>query len=114
MATIYLGGNFVSYEDPRFSHLSAQAREAAYFEQFEPENLREIRVVPMLTMLAAVSIGLLVLASFLGGDVTGSASSLEAARAQSLRQPNLPQRVGEAGEIRLVSKRIEPPTIREP
>ena len=117
MATIYLGGNFVSYEDPHFSHLSAQAREAAYFEQFEPENLREIRVVPMLTMLAAASIGLLVLASFLGEDVTGSrlsAGSREAAPAQSLQQPRLPLRVGEAGEIRLVLKRIEPPTIGEP
>ena len=37
MFTIYLGNEFVSPRDARFSHLSAQAREAAYFEQFKPE-----------------------------------------------------------------------------
>lgn len=57
MFTIYLGDEFVSPHDARFSHLPAQAREAAYFEQFKPENLREIRVVPMLTILAGVLIG---------------------------------------------------------
>ena len=61
MTTIYLGGDLVSYEDPRSSHLSKQAREAAYFEQFKPENLREIRDIPMLTILAAMLIGFLAL-----------------------------------------------------
>ena len=41
MITIYLGDEFVSPRDARFSHLSNEAREAAYFEQFKPETLRE-------------------------------------------------------------------------
>jgi hypothetical protein len=117
MTTIYLGGGYVSYEDPRSSHLSKQAREAVYFEQFKPENLREIRAVPMLAMIAAVSIGLLALGSFLGDGVSESrlgAASREAGRAQIFRQPSLPQRVDKAGEIRLVSKRMERPEIGEP
>lgn len=57
MITIYLGQPLVSPRDARFSHLSKQAQEAAYFEQFKPENLFEIRFVPMLTILAGVLIG---------------------------------------------------------
>jgi hypothetical protein len=117
MTTIYLGGNFVSYDDPRSSHLSKQAREAVYFEQFKPENLREIRVVPTLALIAGVSIGILALGSFLGDDVTEStldAGSREAGGAESFPRPSPPQRVGEAGEIRLDSKRIERPSIGEP
>jgi hypothetical protein len=116
MTTIYLGGSFVSYEDPRSSHLSDQVRETAYFEQLEPENLREIRAVPLLAMFAAVSIGLLALASFLGDDLSGSrleAGSRQVGRAQSFRQGSLSQRVGETGEIRLVSG-IERPEIGGP
>ncbi|MGO9430902.1 hypothetical protein [Rhodoblastus sp.] len=64
MFTIYLGYEFVSPRDARFSHLSPQAREAAYFEQFKPENLREIRLLPMLTILAGVSMGFVVLCAF--------------------------------------------------
>jgi hypothetical protein len=64
MFTIYLGDKFVSPRDSRFSHLSAQAREAAYFEQFKPENLREIRVVPTLTILAGISMGFVALRGF--------------------------------------------------
>jgi hypothetical protein len=64
MFTVYLGDEFVSPRDARFSHLSAQAREAAYFEQFKPENLREIRLLPMLTILAGVSMGFVVLCAF--------------------------------------------------
>ena len=40
MFTMYLGNEFSSPRDAPFSHLSAPAREAAYSEQFEPENLR--------------------------------------------------------------------------
>jgi hypothetical protein len=86
MTTIYLGGSFVSYEHPRFSHLSKHAQEAAYFEQFKPENLREIRGVPMLTMLAAALIGFLMLGSFFGDDASQSrldTSPRYAAHAQS-------------------------------
>ena len=57
MFTMYLGDEFVSPRDARFSHLSAQARESAYFEQFKPENMREIRVVPTLTLIAGVLLG---------------------------------------------------------
>jgi hypothetical protein len=64
MFTIYLGDEFVSPRDSRFSHLSAQAREAAYFEQFKPENLREIRVVPTLTILAGITMGFVALRGF--------------------------------------------------
>jgi hypothetical protein len=103
MTTIYLGGSFVSYEDPRQSHLSKQAREAAYFEQFKPENLREIRDIPMLTILAAVLIGLLALGSFFsydGSEPRLNASSREAACPQSSWQPSLQQRFRETSEIR--------------
>ena len=62
MFTVYLGDEFVSPHDARFSHLSAQAREAAYFEQFK--NLREIRLLPMLTILAGVSMGFVALCAF--------------------------------------------------
>jgi len=63
MTTIYLGDDLVSPAtgDARFSRLSKQAQEAAYFEQFRPENLRETRFVPMLTMLAGVLIGFVAL-----------------------------------------------------
>jgi hypothetical protein len=64
MFTIYLGDEFASPRDARFSHLSAQAREAAYFEQFKPENLREIRVASMLTILAGISMGFVALRGF--------------------------------------------------
>jgi hypothetical protein len=65
MFTIYLGDEFVSPRDPHFSHLSARAREAAYFEQFKQENLREIRVVPMLTLAAGVLVGFVAFGSFI-------------------------------------------------
>ena len=64
MFTIYLGNEFVSPRDARFSHLSAQAREAAYFEQFKPENLREVRVVPTLTLFAGVLVTFIVIGGF--------------------------------------------------
>ena len=108
MTTIYLGGNLVSYEDPRSAHLSKQAREAAYFEQFKPENLREIRAVPMLTMLATVLIGFLALGAFFsydGSEPRLNASSREAAYPQSSWQPSLQQRFREASEIRPPSNR---------
>jgi hypothetical protein len=65
MFTVYLGDELISPRDARFSDLSAQAREAAYFEQFKPENLREIRFVPILTMLAGVLIGFVALGLFI-------------------------------------------------
>jgi hypothetical protein len=67
MTTIYLGDDLVSPStgDARFSRLSKQAQETAYFEQFKPETLREIRFVPMLTMLAGVLIGFVALGSFI-------------------------------------------------
>ena len=65
MITIYLGKALVSRRDARFSHLSKQAQEAAYFEQFKPENLFEIRFVPMLTILAGVLIGFVALGLFI-------------------------------------------------
>jgi hypothetical protein len=117
MTTIYLGGNLVSYEDPRSSHLSKQAREAAYFEQFKPENLREIRAVPMLTMLAAVLIGFLALGSFFSNDATQSglgATPREAVHPPSPRQPSLAQRFREASDIRPPLKRVELLEISEP
>jgi|HubBroStandDraft_5_1064220.scaffolds.fasta_scaffold167854_2 hypothetical protein len=61
MTTIYLGDSLVSYDGPRFSHLSKEAREVAYFEQFRPENLREIRAAPMVTVVGAALIGFLAL-----------------------------------------------------
>ncbi len=64
MFTIYLGDEFGSPRDARFSHLPAHAREAVYFEQFKPENLREIRVVPMVTILAGITIGFVALRLF--------------------------------------------------
>jgi hypothetical protein len=64
MITIYLGDEFVSPRDARFSHLSNEAREAAYFEQFKPETLREIRFVPILTMLAGIIVGFVALRLF--------------------------------------------------
>jgi hypothetical protein len=67
MITIYFGDEFVSPRDARFSHLSNEAREAAYFEQFKPETLREIRFVPILTMLAGALIGFVALGSFIEG-----------------------------------------------
>jgi hypothetical protein len=116
MTTIYLGGSFISYDDPRYSHLSKQAREAAYFEQFKPDNLREIRDIPMLAILTAVLIGFLALGSFFSDDLSASgldASSREAAYPQSPRQPSLTQRFREASVIRPTSKRNEPPEIAE-
>ena len=101
MTTIYLGGSLISYEDPRYSHLSRQAREAAYFDQFKPENLREIRAIPTLTILTAVLIGFLALGSFFSDDVSEArldAGSHKAGHPQSLRQPSLAQRFGEASE----------------
>jgi hypothetical protein len=65
MIAIYLSEEFISPRDPRFSHLSKQAREAAYFEQFKEENLFEIRFVPMLTILAGVLIGFVALGLFI-------------------------------------------------
>jgi hypothetical protein len=115
MTTIYLGGSFISYEDPRYSHLSKQAREAAYFEQFKPENLREIRAVPMLTILAAVLIGSLALGSFFSDDVSESrlnASSRQAAYPQSRWQPGLAQGFREASEIGAL--RNSPRLLAEP
>ena len=117
MATIYLGGNFVSYEDPRFSHLSAEAREAAYFRQFEAGNLRELRLAPALTIVAGASLALLVLAIFLGDDFSGSKSVAgyrEAARIQSLEAESLPQGVAQAGESRLVSNWAKLPMPEKP
>jgi hypothetical protein len=117
MTTIYLGGNLVSYEDPRSSHLSKQVREAAYFEQFKPENLREIRAVPMLTMLAAVLIGFLALGSFFSNDATQSrlgTTPREAAHPPFPRRPGLTERFREASEIRPPSKRVELLEISEP
>ena len=117
MTTIYLGGDLVSHQDPRFSYLSKQAREAAYFEQFKPENLREIRAVPMLTMLAAALIGFLVLGSFFSNDATQSrlgATPREAAHPPPPKPPSLAQRFREASEIRLPSKRVELLEISEP
>jgi hypothetical protein len=108
MTTIYLGGSYVSYDDPRHSHLSKQAREAAYFEQFKPENLREIRAIPMLTILTAVLIGYLALGLFFSDDLSEprlNASSREAAYPQSPWQPSLQQRFREASEIRPPSNR---------
>jgi hypothetical protein len=102
MTTIYLGGDLVSYEDPRYSHLSNQAREAAYFAQFKPENLREIRTIPMLAILAAVLIGFLALGSFSNNDATQSrlsATPREAAHPPLLRTPSLGQRFREESEI---------------
>ncbi len=64
MITLYLGEVFVSPRDARFSHLSSEAREAAYFEQFKPETLREIRFVPTLAMLAGIIIGFVALGLF--------------------------------------------------
>jgi hypothetical protein len=117
MTTIYLGGDLVSYEDPRSSHLSKQAREAAYFEQFKPENLREIRAVPMLTMLATVLIGFLALGAFFSNDATQSrlgATPREAAHSPSPQQPRLAQRFHEVSEIRPSSKRVELLETSEP
>jgi hypothetical protein len=65
MFTIYLGDEFVSPRDERFSHLTVQAREVAYFAQFKQENLREIRVAPMLTLAAGVLAGFVALGSFI-------------------------------------------------
>ena len=75
MTTIYLGDGLVSYEDPRFSHLSKQAREATYFEQFRPENLGEIRTVPTLTIVGAALIGFLAFGSLFSDDAAQSTLS---------------------------------------
>ena len=117
MTTIYLGGALVSYEGPSSSHLSTQAREAAYYEQFKSENLREIRTGPMLTMLAAVLIGFLALGSFFSSDATQwrpSATPRQVAHQPSPGQPGLAQRFREASEIRPPSKRVELLEISEP
>jgi hypothetical protein len=117
MTTIYLGGSFVSYEEPGSSHFSAHAREAVPLDEFEAENPRDVRPGPMLMMLVAGLIGLLVLGLSLADDGSGprrDAASRVAARTQLLRQSNLAQRIGEAGEIRLVSKLSEQPTTGDP
>jgi hypothetical protein len=117
MTTVYLGGALVSYEDPSSSHFSKQAREAAYYEQFKPENLREIRAVPTLTVLAAALIGFLALGSFLSNDATLSSPSVtsrEAAHQPSPGQSSPAQHFREASEIRLPSKRVELLEINEP
>jgi hypothetical protein len=117
MTTIYLGGSFISYQDPRYSHLSNQAREAAYFEQFKPENLCEIRAVPVLTILATVLIAFLALGSFLSDDAIESgpdAGPRAAADLQSSQQPSVAQRFREAREIRPPLKLVERPEIPEP
>lgn len=102
MGTIFMGGNLISYEDPR-APMSRQAREAAYYEQFQPENLREILIAPTLAMLAAALIGTLMLASFLNDGVSEprlEASAGRAAVAQSFRQSSPAERVGQGNEIR--------------
>jgi hypothetical protein len=117
MTTIYLGGALVSYEGPSSSHLSKQAREAAYYDQFKPENLCEIRTGPMLTMLAAALIGFVALGSFFSNDATQwrpSATPREAAHPPSPPQPSLAQRFREASDIRAPSKRVELLEISEP
>jgi hypothetical protein len=117
MTTIYLGGALVSYEGPSSCHLSKQAREAAYYEQFKPEKLHEIRAVPMLTTLAAVLIGFLAHGSFFSNDATPSrlgATARQVAHQPSPGQPSLAQRFREASDIRLPSKRVELLEINEP
>jgi hypothetical protein len=102
MTTIYLGGALISYENPRFSYLSKQAREAAYYEQFKPENLREIRSGPMLTILAAALIGFVSLGTFFSYDATlprPSATPREAAHPPFPPQPSLTQRNLEANDM---------------
>jgi hypothetical protein len=116
MTAIYLGDNLVSYEDPSSSRFSKQAREAAYYEQFKPENLREIRAVPMLTMLSAVLMGFLALGSFSSNDATQAspgATPREAAHPPCPRQPSLSQRFREASGICPPSTRPELLEIRE-
>jgi hypothetical protein len=117
MTTIYLGGSIISYQDPRYSHLSNQAREAAYFEQFKSENLYEIRAVPVLTVFATLLIAFLALGSFLSDDAIESrpdAGPRAATDLQSPQQPSLAQRFRDASEIRLPPKGTELLEIGEP
>jgi hypothetical protein len=112
VATLYLGDDLISpcSGDVRFSRLSKQAQEAAYFEQFKPANLFEIRPIPMLSALAGVLIGFLTLGSFFSNDAAQSrpsASPREAAHPPSPRPPGVGQHFRAESEIRPPSKRHE-------
>jgi hypothetical protein len=100
MATIFLGDNLISYEESR-SHLSRRAREAAYFEQFRPEDLREIRVAPTLAILVTALIGGLWLASYFRDGISDhgvDASLRHAANTETFRQPGRADRVSQRNE----------------